>query len=196
MTLECRWVDVPLCRSRSGPYCADERAKPRGRSGQPAAPAVIEPIRPPSTIRLAPLIHGVARLARKAMAGAMSEGLPTLPTALIAQSIAPSPIDSRKSVRIGVSITPGDTELRRMPRDHQRCELDMVQTITASLEKLYARVPSIELSAAHESPSSNDGVPSSSLTSAMFACQALPAIEATLTIAPPSVICSTSASVR
>src|SRR4051812_21160723 len=180
MTLECRWVDVPLCRSRSGPYCADERAKPRGRSGQPAAPAVIEPISPPSTMRLVPLIQGVARLARKAIAGAMSAGLPTRPTALIAQSIAPSPIDSRKSVRIGVSMTPGDTELRRMPRDHQRCEFAIVQTMTASLEKLYALVPSIELSAAHARPSSNDGVPRSNLTSAMFANHALPAIEATL----------------
>ena len=79
---------------------------------------------------------GLAERHADALAHAGSDDVTTRPMALIAQSIDSSPIDWRKSGKIGVSMTPGDTELSLMPRDHHRCELAIVQTMTASLEKL------------------------------------------------------------
>ena len=70
------------------------------------------------------------------MTAPMSPGSPTRPASATARSIASSPIEARKSPRIGVSVTPGLTDRTRTPPRRNATDATKVHSIRACLENL------------------------------------------------------------
>ena len=81
-----------------------------------------------------PLTQAAPGESRNAITGAMSSGSASRPASAVAASMAASPIEARKSGRIGVSTTPGLTDTTRTPRWRQATDACSVHSISTCME--------------------------------------------------------------
>ena len=109
-----------------GAYDRAARAAPRRRGADAAGRGLRTPNRPrharipPSTGKATPFTYDAASLASQTAAAAMSSGCPTRPAGIVFKMRAKScsrlpPSCSTNGSRIGVSVSPGQIALHRIP---------------------------------------------------------------------------------